>query len=129
MKGLFAAVAVVAAMVGSDASASDWNPETGAVYTACKLVEGKTNFTLYGQDLFLAGQCMGSVMSVAHLVAWQCAFGSSNYGNYRANLTNASPLAMVQAFINYAKERPQDWDNLAAISIAEALENYFPCDS
>ena len=59
MKGLFAAVAVVAAMVGSDASASDWNPETGAVYTACKLVEGKTNFTLYGQDLFLAGQCMG----------------------------------------------------------------------
>ena len=107
--------------------ALDFSATTGTVYKACKLIEGRSSFTLSDSELFLAGQCIGSVVSVSHIVGSQCFTGAKGYGVYSANTIDASNEALVQAFVNYAAKRPQDWDSMAAWTIAEALREYWPC--
>ena len=107
--------------------ALDFSATTGSVYKACKLIEGKSSFTLSDSETFLAGQCIGSVVSVSHIVASQCFKGARGYGVYSANTIDASNEALVQAFVNYAAKRLQDWDSMAAWTIAEALSEYWPC--
>lgn len=107
--------------------ALDFSAKTGKVYQACKLIAGKSTFTLNDDELFLAGQCLGSVVSVAHIMGSQCFDGIKGYGTYSADITRASNEALVQAFVNYAAKRPQDWDSLAAWTIGDALREYWPC--
>ena len=129
MKRILTAVAIAGmalSVVTTKANAGVTIPSTtGELYTACLKVEG--NKTMYDEDLFYGGYCMGVIQGWRWDLAMNCMFEPANPLISRADVRDVSLLALAQAFINYAKENPQDWDMPHLGGLTKAFEKYFPC--
>ena len=105
--------------------------DTGKLYQACKLIAGKSTFTLYEDaEVFQAGQCIAALRAVGNTIGMQCARSyvtGKTEGMYYADTFYVSTEALIQAFVNYAEKRPQDWNEYYFFTITAALKEYFPC--
>ena len=111
----------------SQAVALDVKYDAGFLYAACEPIAGKQSYTLSDDKLFLAGFCLGTVSAVFHEVATNCY--QFDELNPRANMRGVSYEAAIQGFVNYARDRPQEWSDIGTWVVARALAEYFPCKS
>ena len=113
--------------VATKATAEVTIPDTtGDLYTACLKVEG--NKFMDGEDMFYGGYCMGVITAWRWNLAMNCVFEADNPFASKADVRDASLMALAQAFINYAKDNPQDWDKSQIGGLTLAFEKYFPCE-
>lgn len=97
----------------------------GELYTACLKVEG--NKPMYGEDMFYGGYCLGIIQGWRRELEMNCVFERNNPLVNKADVLDASPIALAQAFINYAKDNPQAWDRPGLGGLTAAFQEYFPC--
>jgi len=120
------AIVTSANLIGSPANAELSIPETtGELYAACLKTEN--NKTMYGEDLFYGGYCLGLINAWQFNLGRNCIFQKDDPIVSKADLVNVSMQALVQAFINYARDNPQDWSLLALGGLSRAFQQYFPC--
>lgn len=98
---------------------------TGELYTACLKVEG--NKSMYGEDMFYGGYCLGIIEAHKSELERNCIFYKDDPYATKAAVSSASLTALVQAFVNYAKNNPQDWQMLHLGGLSRAFQQYFPC--
>ena len=119
--------------LASPVSALDFDTDTRTLYKACKIIQGKENFTLREEDLFYAGQCLGAISTMKKVLGNQCMTslytGEKIKNAYHADTLFVSNVALVQAFLNYAQKRPQEWDKDSYFIIAKSFEEYWPCEN
>lgn len=100
---------------------------TGDFYNACKPVAGTQSFTLQGQALFRAGYCLGMIEALQFNLGTNCLFGYEDKILRQADVKYRSLSALAQAFVNYARDNPQDWQLTGVAGMTKAFEEYFPC--
>jgi len=128
---LLSHVAAIILMFNATPAIASLDPPrtTGELYAACLPLEGKQkNFSLSGPELFNAGFCLGSIHARAHELRWRCWFEPNASNDLRSNAADASVEAQVQAFINYARNNPQEWKVALVSGLAAAFTTYFPCE-
>ena len=123
----FLILTLITTSSNSWAETVDLKYDAGTLYSACKPIAGQTSINLADAELFLAGLCLGTVTAIQHQTTFNCLFGTFNSSDRRADASEASYTAAVQAFVNYAKDRPQEWNKLGSDVVADALAEYFPC--
>jgi hypothetical protein len=97
------------------------------MYNACKPVAGSKSFNLEGMALFKAGYCLGMVVAVAQELGMNCIFFKDKPFLPKAAVLSGSAAALTQAFVNYARDNPQDWQDLPSDGLSRAFQQYFPC--
>ena len=121
--------AIILVLNATPATASIDPPSTtGELYAACLPLEGKQNFSLSGAELFNAGFCLGSIHARASELTMRCMFEPDAPPGLRAWAESQSVAAQVQAFINYARNNPQEWEMPLLGGLATAFSKYFPCE-
>jgi hypothetical protein len=129
MKQLLSVLAIAGmafSFVATKANAELKIPSTiGELYTACLKVEG--NKSMYGEDMFYGGYCLGVIQGWHWDLAMNCILERDNPLRSKAAVHGVSLIALTQAFINYAKDNPQDWNDLAFGGLTLAFKKYFPC--
>lgn len=83
-----------------------------------------------GGDSGAKGVCVGMVMGVSSVMVANC--GSHRNGNGNLSSSAADPKgtsyeAMIQAFQNWARDNPQEWDKPAFFGVVVTLRGLFPC--
>ena len=102
---------------------------TGAMYDNCKaylaISEKNIKLGILGvDDIYKAGRCGGYIEAMMVTLHFNCTRGDSVRSNA---LTVTSPTALVQAFVNYARDNPQEWQDPSYFGIGRAAAEYFPC--
>ena len=127
---LLSHVAAITLMLNATPAIASLDPPstTGELYAACLPLEGKhNNVTLSGADLFNAGFCMGSIHARVSELGMRCIFEPNASDGVRSEAVDQSKAAQVQAFINYARNNPQEWGMPLLGGLAKAFTTYFPC--
>jgi len=101
---------------------------TGELYAACLPLEGKQNFNLSGAALFNAGFCLGAIEARSMELRMRCMFEPHAMPMLRSRAADQPVPAQVQAFINYARNNPQEWGDPLLGGLAKAFSKYFPCE-
>ena len=99
---------------------------TGEMYDNCKayIAISDEPRKLVFDDFYKAGTCIGAIHAMMVTMHFNCEGGDGVRSNA---LTVTSPYALVQAFVNYARDNPQDWQDPSYYGIATAADEYFPC--
>ena len=99
---------------------------TGEMYDNCKayLAISDGIRKLGVDDIYKAGRCGGYIEAMMVTLHFNCTRGDSVRSNA---LTVTSPNALVQAFVNYARDNPQEWQDPSYFGIGRAAAEYFPC--
>ena len=126
---LFRPIAAMILLFGATPAVANLNPPstTGELYAACLPLEGKQNFNLSGAELFNAGYCLGAIHARAHELLMRCMFEPDAMPMLRSRAADQPVPAQVQAFINYARNNPQEWGDPLLAGLAKAFFKYFPC--
>ena len=127
---LFSRLAAIILLFGATpAVANVASPSTtGELYAACLPLEGKQNLNLSGAELFNAGYCLGAIHARAHELLVRCVFEPDEMPMLRSRAADQPVPAQVQAFINYARNNPQEWGDPLLAGLAKAFFKYFPCE-
>jgi Mn2+/Fe2+ NRAMP family transporter len=127
-KGLIGAVSTCFILFTTPATANNEPPNTvGELYSACEPIAGRQSFTLSDMALFNAGYCMGVIHTKASEMGLNCIFQEESHP-LRARTGGVSTAALIQAFVNYARDNPQEWEGYMFGGVAAAFKKYFPCD-
>ena len=99
---------------------------TGEMYDDCKayLAISDKTIKLGIDDYYRAGRCGGAIQAMMVAMHFNCKRGVSVRSNA---LTVTSPAALAQAFVNYARDNPQEWQDPSYFGIGRAAAEYFPC--
>ena len=108
-------------------SSTPWE-NTGKMYENCKTLMALTDKTRKGsglgvQDYFKAGRCMGAIETMYITMHLNCINGVG----FPSSAEIASLSALTQAFVNYARDNPQEWQDASPFGIGRAAAEYFPC--
>ena len=127
---LFSPLTAIILMLNATPAVANLDPPstTGELYAACLPLEGKQNFNLSGAELFNAGYCLGAIHFRAHELLMRCMFEPDAMPMLRSRAADQPVPAQVQAFINYARNNPQEWRDPSLGGLAKAFSKYFPCD-
>ena len=127
---LFSPLTAIILMLNATPAVANLDPPstTGELYAACLPLEGKQNFNLSGAELFNAGYCLGAIHARAHELLMRCMFEPDAMPMLRSRAADQPVPAQVQAFINYARNNPQEWRDPSLGGLAKAFSKYFPCD-
>ena len=109
------------------ARANDLPQTTEDLYNACKPIAGNQSFTLQDMALFGAGYCLGMIEAWQSNLGTNCLFGYEDNVLRQADVKYASLSALTQAFVNYARNNPQDWQTAHVVGLSRAFQQYFPC--
>ena len=109
------------------ARASDIPQTTGEMYNACKPIAGSQSFNLQGKALFQAGYCLGMIEAVTKRLGMDCIFDKDKPWVPKADVFYVRGPALTQAFVNYARDNPQEWENPPLGVLTRAFRQYFPC--
>ena len=100
---------------------------TGEAYLGCKKFEaiqdGKQG--LNDLDFFNAGICLGKIEAMMVALYFNCERGV--IGTRSNALTTSTSVAVRQAFLNYARDNPQTWEEPSYLGMSKAMAEYFPC--
>lgn len=132
MKRILMAVAISGVLISfmpSTVQAQDPSgplQNTGEMYDNCKSLDAVRDETrkLGVDDYFKAGRCMGAIEAILVALHFNCKHGVSVRSKA---LAEASPFAFQQAFMNYARDNPQEWETPSYFGLGQAAEEYFPC--
>ncbi|WP_417699852.1 Rap1a/Tai family immunity protein [Pseudophaeobacter sp.] len=96
---------------------------TGEAYNACQLAAAQ-NWERGSSSL-----CLGLIIGVSGMAMMNCQTARS--GAAPSDILSAegghSYAATTQAFLNWARDNPQNWEWPAANGVAVALSRTFPC--
>lgn len=123
---LLALLVIFIGLSTTHARANEPPRTTGEMYNACKPIAGTQSFSLQGVELFNAGYCLGMIVSVANELGMNCLL-KKDHTSFRADIYSVSRSALTQAFVNYARDNPQDWQNPPFSGLVAAFRHYFPC--
>lgn len=112
------------------ATALDVRYDAGSLFRGCERIAGQLSISLSQDDLFLAGQCIGTINSVAGYLSYNCI---QQIYEHREPLVPAAKIdadmpAMVQAFVNYARHHPELWNRDGRTLVEAALIELWPCN-
>ena len=126
---LFRPIAAMIFLFGATPAVANLNPPstTGELYAACLTLEGKQNANLSGSELFNAGFCLGAIEARSMELRMRCMFEPDAMPMLRSRAADQPVPAQVQAFINYARNNPQEWGDPLLGGLAKAFFKYFPC--
>jgi hypothetical protein len=99
-------------------------PNTGEMYDNCKAFMALRE-AVSDMEILKAGRCMGAIEAMYITMHLNCENGVGFPSSNALNVT--SPNALAQAFVNYARDNPQEWQDLGYFGIGRAAEEYFPC--
>lgn len=86
---------------------------------------------LSGEADTLAQFCGAFFLGTANLMKYNCAAAANGFGSWNALSTEPgySTEAAIQAFINYARARPEKWNLTMGTLVPVALSQTFPCEA
>ena len=126
-KGLIGVVTSCLLMITTPTFADGVPPQTtGELYSACLPIAGRNSFNLSDMPLFNAGYCLGITHARSSEMGMNC-WAEDKDHPLRAATLGVSPAALIQAFVNYARDNPQDWGMPMLGGLAQAFKLYFPC--
>ena len=127
---LFSPLTAIILMLNATPAVANLDPPstTGELYAACLPLEGKQNFNLSGAELFNAGFCLGAIEARSMELRMRCMFEPDAMPMLRSRAADQPVPAQVQAFINYARNNPQEWGDPLLGGLAKAFSKYFPCE-
>ena len=124
---LLALLVIFIGLSTTHARANEPPRTTGEMYNACKPIAGTQSFSLQGVELFNAGYCLGIIEAWQSNLGTNCLLGYEDNAWGQADVKFASPSALTQAFVNYARNNPQDWQTAHLVGLSRAFQQYFPC--
>ena len=102
---------------------------TGDAYLSCKKYEAILDNKLDPSniDSFSAGLCLGRIEAIMIALYFNCEGGGIGYGSNA--LKTSTSVAVRQAFLNYARDNPQTWEEPSYLGMSKAMAEYFPCSN
>ena len=76
-------------------------------------------------DSFNAGLCLGKIEAMMVGLHFNCEGGGIGYASNA--LETSTSIAVRQAFLNYARDNPQTWEEPSYLGMSKAMAEYFPC--
>ena len=100
---------------------------TGDAYLSCKKYEAIQDNKLEPNniDSFSAGLCLGKIEAMMVGLHFNCEGGGIGYASNA--LETSTSIAVRQAFLNYARDNPQTWEEPSYLGMSKAMAEYFPC--